>query len=200
MMEYALFPSAAKGAIAFVSPGHIETPCNRLHLRQFSGWWGIVQSGRDADEKRRWLRNTGHKLGAKGAIPLRMSGQPSGYRLCQRHLKIETRLVTAEDRKAKALCSCRNVAMFEFYRAATFCELSLENPVLQGLVVRATGKLVAQHGKIGRDDRVIFLICPIPCAHARQATQRTGICHPKKMRCGLLLCLHPPKLSASTHG
>lgn len=106
MVEYALFPSAAKGAIAFVSPGHIETPCNRLHLRQFSGWWGIVQSGRDADEKRRWLRHTGHKVRAKGAIPLRMLGQPPGYCLCQRHLKIETRLVTAEDRKAKAFCSC----------------------------------------------------------------------------------------------
>lgn len=73
MMEHALFPSATKGAIAFVSPGHIETPCNRLHLRQFNGWRGIVESGRDTNEKRRWFSHPGRWMSAEGTVPLRMS-------------------------------------------------------------------------------------------------------------------------------
>lgn len=74
MKEDALFSSAAKGAIAFVSSSHVETPGNGLHLRQFGGWWRIVQSGCDANKECGRLRHGGRQISAKEAIPLRVAG------------------------------------------------------------------------------------------------------------------------------
>ena len=89
MVQRPLFTGISEQPVTFVPASCIEPLGDALHLLQLIRRWRISKGWRDTDEERGSLSQPALFFAVKCQFPLRISCQPPGGGLGQRHLKIK---------------------------------------------------------------------------------------------------------------
>src|SRR5687768_2249483 len=106
-----------------------------------------------------------------------MAFEPAGHGIFKGALEIEGGLVAGDPSLPEAHEHCADVLMFVFDGTARTSDSTLQQTVVFGLAVGSAGKIVCEHGKIVRDDRVVLLVGPIVAGHRGWFNRLLLSCH-----------------------